>query len=472
MKNKNKLCYPRYNKGGEVVSYRFYYSGKDPMTGKPKQYTMTWKVPRGMTNKEIELARKKAEIEFIKESEKKSNGTFVQESNITFEEFSTQWLNSILIRNEESYSYHVKAKGVLKILNEHFGRYQLKQINPSMVQRFYDFLCERTYTKEIVTVKSSIYELIEEHGMVKTKVAEECGIDRLTLRIAATVGKQVSISTARTIVKHFKVPMEKYFLVEKREVKYSKATITGIKTILVVILGEAKRQQLIEHNYASKDYTRPMAGTTKPKEIFDEQESQEFVRAVLREPNPKRKTVFALLIFTGLRKAEICGLSWDNINFENKTLSVEKNSLYFKEFGIVTKTPKTKTSKRTIYLPDQMIEILLEYRQWYEEQRTGYGDLWAGTDRLFLQDNGKPMCPCTVNSWLRKFNLEHGFKTIPPHSMRHTCITMQINAGIPLKTVSARAGHSSERITLDIYTHSLQSQDEKAATIYNNYLLN
>lgn len=148
---KNKLCYPRKNKNGEIISYRFFYSGKDATTGKPKQYTKTWKVPKGLSNKQVELERKKAEIDFIKESEKKSIGIFVQENNITFGEFSKQWLDRILTRNEDGYSYYARSEYALKILNEHFGNYLLKQISPSMIQKFYDYLCSRTYIKEIVT---------------------------------------------------------------------------------------------------------------------------------------------------------------------------------------------------------------------------------------------------------------------------------------------------------------------------------
>lgn len=469
--SKTKLCYPRKNKNGEIISYRFFYSGKEPLTGKPKQYTKTWKVPKGLSHKQTELERRKAEIEFINECEKKSNGIFIQENNITFEEFSKQWLDSILTRNEDAYSYYARSEYAIKILNEHFGKYLLKQISPSMVQRFYDYLCERTYIKEIVTVKKSINELITENNIIKCKLADDCGIDRLTLRLASKVGNQISMATAKTISKHFNVPISKYFNVEKREVKYSKATNAGIRTILVIILGEAKRQQLVEHNYASKDYTRAITGTTKQKEIFDEQEAKEFVQAVLKEPHQKKRTILALLIFLGLRKAEICGLSWGDIDFNNKTLSVNHNSIYLRKFGIVTKGTKTKTSKRTIRIPEQLVNILLEYKIWYDTQKVNYGDLWAGTDKLFLQDNGNTLNPCTINLWLKKFNLEHGFKNIPPHSLRHTCITMQINAGVPIKVVSARAGHSNERITLEIYTHTLQSQDEQAADIYDKYLM-
>lgn len=469
--SKTRLCYPRKNKNGEIISYRFFYSGKDPLTGKPKQYTKTWKVPKSLSHKQAELERRKAEVEFINECEKKSIGIYVQENNITFGEFSKQWLASILTRNEEAYSYYARSEYALKILNEHFGNFLLKQISPSMVNNFYNFLCKRTYIKEIVTVKKSINELITENNIIKCKLADDCGIDRLTLRLASKVGNQISMATAKTISKHFNVPVSKYFNVEKREVKYSKATNAGIRTILVIILGEAKRQQLVEHNYASKDYTRAITGTTKQKEIFDEQEAKEFVQTVLKEPHQKKRAILALLIFLGLRKAEICGLSWDDIDFNNKTLSVNHNSIYLRKFGIVTKGTKTKTSKRTIRIPEQLFNILSEYKIWYDTQKVNYGDLWAGTDKLFLQDNGNTLNPCTINLWLKKFNLEHGFKNIPPHSLRHTCITMQINAGVPIKVVSARAGHSNERITLDIYTHTLQSQDEQAADIYDKYLM-
>lgn len=468
---KTKLCYPRTNKNGEIISYRFFYSGLDPLTGQPKQYTHTWKVPKGLTTKQVELERKKAEIEFINECEKKSNGTFVQETNITFKEFAQQWLDRILTQNESGYSYYVRAEYSLKVINGFFGEgLLLRQISPSMVQRFYDYLCDRTYVKEVVKVKKSILELVDDKAN-KTKLAADCGLDRLTLRIASTVGKQISKTTAQALAKHFNVPLSKYFEVERQECKYSKTTNSGIKTILVVILGAAKRQQLIEHNYASKEYTSLKAEPTKEKEIYNEQEARAFVQAVLAEPNPKRKTVFSLSIFLGLRKAEICGLCWSDIDFEHKTITITRNSIYFKKFGIVTKDTKTKASQRTITIPDQLNSILLDYKVWYDEQKTIHGDLWENTDQLFLQDNGKPMNPCTVNSWLTDFELNHGFKHIPPHSLRHTCITMQLNAGIPIKVVSKRAGHANERITLGIYTHVLKEQDVQAANDYNNYLM-
>ncbi len=468
---KHKLCYERRNKRNELVSYRFVYEGKNTFTGQTQRFTQTWKVPKGLTHKEIELARQKAQLEFITESEKKLNGTHVKESNYTLQEYSQEWLKGILIRNPNAYSYYSMAENSLKVINSQLGGYKLKELSPILIKKFYDFLCTRTYIKEIVTVKKSISSLIEENKLNKTSLAKSCGLDRLTLRLATQVGNKISIKTAKAIANHFKVPLSQYFLVEKIETTYSKATNQGIRTILVVVLGEAKRDLLIEQNYASKDYTKPITGTTKGKEIYDVEEAKEFVKQVLLEPHIKKKTVLALLIFLGLRKGEICGLSWNDIDFETETLTVSNNCLYLSKFGIVTKTPKTAHSKRTVKLPYTLVNILKDYKDWYDNQKHLYGDLWANTNMLFLQDNGKPMSPCTINLWLTRFNIQHGFSSISPHALRHTCITMQIIAGVPIKTVSERAGHSNERITLDIYTHALKSHDEIAANTYNDFLL-
>lgn len=468
---KERNCYANKNSYGEIISYRFYYSGKDPITEQPKQYTKTWKVPKGLSHKEIELQKKKAEIEFINEASKKSLGLYKPECNKTFEQFAEEWKERILKKNEDSYNYYERAKYALSIINPHLGRFMLNRISAEMVQNFMDYLCDRTYTKEIVTVKKSIYDLIDMQGLNKTQLAKDCGVERHTLELASKVGSRISMITAKIISKHFKVPLAKYFNVEKEEVKYAKASNDGIRRVLVAILGEAKRKQLVEHNYASRDYITPITGTTKEKEIFEEDEARRFVQTLIKEPYLKKRTALAVLMFLGLRRAEVLGLCWSDIDFENKTLSVKRNRIYTRTFGIKTKKTKTITSERTIKMPDLLVDMLKEYKVWYDNEKIYLEKFWGNNDSLFLRDNGKPMNPSCLDYWARRFNFEHGFNHIPPHAIRHTCITMQINAGIPLKVVSARAGHANEKITLGIYTHALRSQDDKAAEIYNNYLL-
>lgn len=146
-------------------------------------------------------------------------------------------------------------------------------------------------------VKKSINELVNAQKLPKYKVAKECGIDRLTLRLAGTIGNQVSMQTAKCVANYFNVPLDKYFSIEQRETKYSCATNKGIKTTLVMILNAAKKRMLIEHNYATKDYTNPVTGTIKKKEIYNEEQAKEFLKFAMQEKDIRKKTVFALFLF-------------------------------------------------------------------------------------------------------------------------------------------------------------------------------
>ena len=188
--------------------------------------------------------------------------------------------------------------------------------------------------------------------------------------------------------------------------------------------------------------------------------------------------MFSLSLLLGLRRAEICGLCWDDINFNEKTLTISRNTLYLTGFGIKTKTTKTKNSHRVLYLPETLINVLKEYKTWWDEQKNIHGDLWEFSDKewnysnwLFLQECGKPLNPHTVGQWLYKFQAKNGLKRISMHQIRHTSITLQLLAGIPLKVVSQNAGHANEEITLEIYTHSLSAQQKQAPNTFETFML-
>ena len=471
MKNeKHKLCYPNYNKYGDLISYRFFYTGKDPWSGAPKQLTKCWKVPAGLSAKEIERERKKAEIDFIQEAEKKSLGTYAPVSNVSFDKFADQWLATVKSRGDEGYSSYESAKTHLPLLKAFFGNCLLRNITPMMIQNFYNFLATRTYAKTTVTVKRSIGELLEEHKLNKTTAAKACDIGKPTFAAATVIGGKVSLTTAQKICDYFNVPIARYFDVQTVQEKYSVATNRGARTLLVMILNSARKQQYIQYNYATKEYTEPLRGAEKSKRIYNESEARQFLQLTLEEKDIRKKTVFSLLLYLGLRNAELCGLEWQDIDFEQGTLTVSRNSIYFSGIGVCTKAPKTRNSARTVSMPSKLIEILEKYKAWWDEQKECHGDLWADSKRLFLIDNGKPIHPSTPSNWLNDFQLEHGLAHVSPHALRHTNITLQVMAGVPLKAVSQRAGHANEAITLNIYTHLTRESDKRAAALFDSYL--
>lgn len=93
----------------------------------------------------------------------------------------------------------------------------------------------------------------------------------------------------------------------------------------------------------------------------------------------------------------LMGLDWENIDFKNKEISVNKSSQYLASTGVYTKTPKTPSSYKHISIPNSVIEILEKYKLWYDGQKELCGEFWEESNRLFVQDDGKPMHSDTVS---------------------------------------------------------------------------
>ena len=109
------------------------------------------------------------------------------------------------------------------------------------------------------------------------------------------------------------------------------------------------------------------------------------------------------------------------------------------------------------------MQILREYKEWWMDFTKSLGDRYDGIQRLFIQADSRQLYPSTIAYWLAKTLDELGIEQVNVHSLRHTNISLQIAAGVPLKTVSARAGHSTTKVTADIYAHMIQSSDRAAA---------
>ena len=115
---------------------------------------------------------------------------------------------------------------------------------------------------------------------------------------------------------------------------------------------------------------------------------------------------------------------------------------------------------------------LKQYQAWWREYRLLHGDIWKGQkERLFIQEDGKPLFPDTVNFWLTRFAERNGLDHINPHALRHTFITLQIAAGVDIRTLQARTGHSQASTLLNVYTHAIKSAQEKAAQAMDDMLL-
>ena len=207
----------------------------------------------------------------------------------------------------------------------------------------------------------------------------------------------------------------------------------------------------------------------KESRYLDEDGAAAVMDALGQEPYRYAIAIY-IMLYTGLRRGEVCGLEWSDIDFDKRIMSINRNSLYIPEKGTFTDSLKTYSSSRVINLSDDLIDILHDYRTWHEEQAEMFGDKWKGSERIVTRLDGSPICPDTLSGWFYKFIRKNHLPQISLHSLRHTHATLLIACGIPLKTVSARLGHASPTTTSNIYLHAIQSLNAAAAEAINDIL--
>ncbi|HJA19287.1 MAG TPA: site-specific integrase, partial [Candidatus Mediterraneibacter ornithocaccae] len=189
------------------------------------------------------------------------------------------------------------------------------------------------------------------------------------------------------------------------------------------------------------------------------------------------KVFFNIALFGGLRKGEILGLTWNDIDFDNSTIQITK-SVCYTDNQIIIKEPKTKTSIRTITLPLSTINLIKEYRKEWLLLKMRLGSAWEGNeDFLFIQSTGKLMHPSTPYHTFKKILMQYNstvesssdkLPLITLHGLRHTSATLLISQNVDISTVSKRLGHAQQSTTMNIYAHSLEKMDKTAASKMEN----
>lgn len=249
--------------------------------------------------------------------------------------------------------------------------------------------------------------------------------------------------------------------------KLSPKTIVEHHRVISKLLSTAVKWNYINDNIAKR--ADPPKVPQKDIDFLNEDETKEMLYSLQGEPLTYR-TMIMLLIYTGMRRGELFGLEWKDIDFENGYLNIVRTSQYIGNKTLITKEPKTKSSRRCMKISQSLVDLLKEYRAFQSEQRLKTGSEWHNTDRLFTQWNGLPMYPDSLTKWFSNFLKRHNLRQVTLHSLRHTNATLLIAEGTDIRTVSSRLGHSNTATTLNIYTHALKSKDSEAADVLNTVL--
>ena len=195
------------------------------------------------------------------------------------------------------------------------------------------------------------------------------------------------------------------------------------------------------------------------------------------------QSYFSLAIYGGFRRGELIALTWEDIDFENHTVSITKSVAKTKS-GQIVKSTKTVSGERVIKLPRQCFDTLAIWKKEQKELSLTLGTYWKGYrgkdfDRnpIFITDEGERM---NLDTPYHKFkdiismynaqceNDNDRLPNIRLHDLRHTSATLLLSENVDIETVSHRLGHSKASITLDVYGHWMKETDEKASNTLEN----
>ena len=169
-----------------------------------------------------------------------------------------------------------------------------------------------------------------------------------------------------------------------------------------------------------------------------------------------------------MRRGEIVGLKWSDINFDKQCLSVKRSIYKPKGEKSIEKEPKSHSSIRTIAIPNRLCKTLAEYKAWQEHHSLSL-DTWQNLEYVFTDDIDNVMNSQTPTKQFSHFLARHNIRHLKFHCLRHTSATLLLSNGCDIKTVSARLGHSSIETT-DIYVHLLEDVDKKAIIAFDHLL--
>ena len=237
--------------------------------------------------------------------------------------------------------------------------------------------------------------------------------------------------------------------------KFKKSTIQRYRTLVNLVLDYAIKLEIINTNYMK--YTDiPRAIEKRKDNYYSKNELLEFLRLVKENFSFEIYCIFRVLAFTGVRRGELCALTWKDVDLKNKTLTVSKNMTFIKGGYRISET-KTQASNRVIYLDDETVNVLKQLRK----------------ESTFLPIDTS-IFDLTISRICYYSKLIHeklpNLKKISVHGFRHTHATLLYESGVDIKDISNRLGHSNIKTTLDVYTHLTEDKKKDVTEKFSKFM--
>lgn len=243
--------------------------------------------------------------------------------------------------------------------------------------------------------------------------------------------------------------------------------VNQIHDNITLVFEQAKKEGILVKNPC--DAANPPKMDTKEKRALSSDRAHVLI-AMLDEKND-RECAYLLAITMGLRRGEICGLSWGDVDFENGILDVSHS---YDTLGNLKGT-KTKAGMRLLPLPENVAEALREHKK-AQKERYDRTNQWRKPEEGYIEQtdespvisdiSGGRVLPSNLSRWWTEDRVKYGLEGWCLHELRHTYLTMLALSGVHPKVMQELAGHYSSQITMDIYTHvNMDAKREAVAAV-------
>lgn len=441
--------------GKDGTSYRISVSAGFDTQGRRIRHRTTYKPAPGMTERQIQKAVQRAAADFERSIEQ----GYALDNRQTFAAYAEY----VIDLKERTGAKHRTVAGYRRLLtrtNQAIGHMALQDIRPTHLNSFYKNLSETGIRKTALrsTPKKDLRATLKEQKLSMAKVANMAGVAESTVN-AAGKGRPILKENAEKIAKAAGIPFDKLFADGEKTDPLSSTSVLAYHRFIHIVLAQAEKEMLVPYNAASK-------ATPPPKEktevgTFQTSELIAIRDASAQEPI-KWQMIIHLLMITGCRRGEVCGLRWDRVNWEDSSIRIDTTLLYTPERGVFADTTKTG-AQRTIKLPKETMDLLRQYRLWQLETKFACGDRWEDTPYVFTGEFGGHMAPDTLSGYLRRFEKKYNLPHIHAHKFRHSMASVLYFSGADPVSISKRLGHAQVSTTQNIYSHLIEQADTQSA---------
>lgn len=323
-------------------------------------------------------------------------------------------------------------------------------------------------------------------------------------KLNSFLGHREVKSLIRRDFRDFQKEMEKPYTTKSgKEKSLSPTTINDYLRTASSVLSYGVQQDILVENILLGPGVKKLTAKRTRVKVISEDVLALYIDRIMQDDIPlKHKACFFLILTTGMRRGEALGLKWEDINFDEGSVTIRETSQTAEDGSIIFVSPKTISSERCIAIQPEVMEMLRKLKLEQTEKRLSAGYLWRHdpenpkaeycenhnkcnapckgfcsrnckmfqpTARVFTKEDGTPMHPKTPYQFLLKLGRKENLPHVTVHELRHSFASASIKAGVPLTEIASYLGHASVATTQAVYSHDIREQS-KAKTIDTNML--